>query len=104
MTTDDTRPLSAEEVGSVRRLHPDGACDHAYSGCREAQWVATLDAERARHAATLNSLEQLTARHAALVAAARTVVVHYFGASPDVPMLSWSDVAALQDAIDGEPR
>jgi len=56
MTAVPPTPLSPEEVASVRRLHPDGECDHDYSGCREAQWVATLDAALARAASAVEAL------------------------------------------------
>lgn len=44
--SEPTTALTLEEIEAVRRLHPGGECDHTYGGCREAQWIATLDAAR----------------------------------------------------------
>jgi len=78
MTTDDTHPLSAEDEARFRERSPGGSILRVW---------ATLDAERARHAA--------------LVAAARDVVDWWF--SPAEPGLT-ERIFALRAALDGEPR
>lgn len=50
--SEPTTALTLEEIEAVRRLHPGGECDHTYGGCREAQWIATLDAARSAAAPT----------------------------------------------------
>jgi hypothetical protein len=108
MTTDDTRPDAwVEEVES------------AYSAGRDDGIVLGRNAERARHAATVKSLEQLTARHAALVAAphdhdalhravdawrlADADAHHSLADEADYERRD-AATAALRAALDGEPR
>jgi hypothetical protein len=86
VTTDDTRPQDEPTDIAVARF-----IARSEPNSTTARLIATLDAERARHAATLKSLEQLTARHAALVAAAQAVI----DAKP-----YWGDLPAALEALE----
>jgi hypothetical protein len=123
MTTDDTRPLSAETMltDAIWRLVPDSSPELAEALCAEVR--ATLDAERDRYAAldetcrsegcqllaqTLSYLSPLQDRHAVLVKALVFIAdwAHDCISPEDTEGgYGFADIEKMARAvIDGEPR